>query len=325
MSRRNKIYLSSILVIFLFWNVENSFGNWSELNNIHSYLESIDHPEQSLKVGLEINRCGGESNVHDPFDFVTNNELKQENMFNQNKFDTDTFCKDIESICEKWHGSKFCTDTIIEGMRYAEEKIRAKVTKYTEIRFSTFTNDDAFLSTCCKDNSGCKQSLKNINLKITPGKPEWDSNRWDASTKTVFLSLHTISGCRDEACIDEILLHELGHSCHTAIVDNSNHSEISTKEDSCAERRIPYWKTYAKYFGENVTECIKAGVLFNLETTDLDPCADHWTDEAFSSVIFSKYYTNKLHFQRICKASSADIGHPRMNDFIHCIPKRQNQ
>lgn len=234
----------------------------------------------------------------------------------------DSFCQALQKGCEQRYGFTrvgLCLNYSTIRKRVLED--RQTILKVREValkKFSGWVEDPKFIDRCCGSDQKCSGVLSKV--KLTFWDPEFkgkDIARFDRKTNQVIILDGILATCPGAGCVEEALLHELGHACQYAHYSTTlDFGERLT--GTCMGDPILSWKGFTKLLGQPVKDCVQLQVLRQLDTFK-DRCADSWVEEAAASLVFSPVSRSALQWTRICESQKPDRLHPAMRPLLECL------
>lgn len=193
--------------------------------------------------------------------------------------------------------------------------------------YQDFIKNNQNLNLCCLGNTACSKYLKEIPLEISADNEiRQMKGKYDFFNKKVLISDRAIQECTTLECLQEIILHEMGHACQAASFES--YHIITQKLNSIVR--------FFKVTGEGILTSAFAGYEMNIGPSrrncimqalqnaknNLHPNSSiiemSWIREAFADAIFAPMRASPLHWRQSCELK-ADETHADRKEYLHCL------
>lgn len=188
-------------------------------------------------------------------------------------------------------------------------------------------NSNSALSLCCKDGVACKTYLKSTYLILDNDETVAEMlAEYKFSSKSIRISSTLLGNCKHFECVQEVLLHELGHTCQAAIFETDSFFSkipnkfmqalfvtgqglltsgtagfdrvLSKKQLSCVAESLNKLGSLATQYGEKYSQ-------------------ESWFREAYADIVFAPLKPTPLHWTKSCQSESS-YGHAERTAYLHC-------
>ncbi len=251
--------------------------------------------------------------------------------------DANKICRDVSYYVKSYTGSVLAMGglesygnetTCKPGTGFSDDQIikaRERVFKYTALKFRYFVKNPEMQKHCCGDNQTCKEqwAATKLRLIIGAGTLNYKAHNLILPPHYIEISSARLANCWTTGCVDDLLLHELGHACHRW-----------QKESYGQEPGVPKAKETAKdiefYLGKDGTACVMNGLSSYYNGTSgsfrQKINRDRWLEEAFAEIVFAGEKSLEG-VSWLCNSLEDDLhGHPK--SFLGCLmydPKFKNK
>lgn len=188
-------------------------------------------------------------------------------------------------------------------------------------------NSNSALSLCCKDGVACKTYLKNTFLVLN----EYESQdamlaEYNDNLKSIRISSALLEHCKHFECVQEVILHELGHTCQVAVFESDSSllqfpniiiREVSVRggglltsakagfDRVLSKKQLSCVADSLNYLGDIAT---KNGKYYSKES---------WFREAYADIVFAPLKLTPLHWTDSCQSVSS-YGQAERTAYLHC-------
>ncbi|MEK7690215.1 MAG: hypothetical protein AAB425_04255, partial [Bdellovibrionota bacterium] len=249
--------------------------------------------------------------------------------------DTTALCSQAREACQIY-GTSYCyaKDPLIRARRAGFPPVGKAITRFAAKKQAEIRESEDFQNTCCGTDNRCKRMFSETRLAIltggTPGDIEahyipeggGPSSRWHQ----IEVSGAALFACYNQECVEQMLVHEMGHACQFSRIRSSDErvafAKKLTSKEGCADR-APVPELHAA-LGDNTARCLTdalAKAAFDEMKTDTDLCFGAWQNEAFANTVFAHLTPTSYHWGIPC-AGSQDEGHAAAKGYLHCVLER---
>ncbi|MBL7543902.1 MAG: hypothetical protein JNL11_08800 [Bdellovibrionaceae bacterium] len=243
--------------------------------------------------------------------------VSKSNLVNDTVYENGrNFCEMGRYLCEKMTGNSVCR--MSSDLSYSE-KIDSIYDWYKK-----FLASDEALSLCCKDNQACSKYLQSVPLVISrdPVVRQMLAGYSFFNTQ-LLLSDIAVMRCTSLECIQEIILHEMGHACQAAAFESQKN--IISKNWNRLQRVIRVTggglltsgtAGYSASIGPKRLACIQLALKKAGEGREHNEMS--WLREALADAIFAPMKKSPIYWRQSCSVPADDL-HADRGDYLHCL------
>lgn len=226
----------------------------------------------------------------------------------------------LASVCEQardvtW--KRYREDTIEfdkkkRRARFHSKELRKKVFAYTQDQFHKIRDNPLLQERCCPqgllktdaEKTKCLSFFSKTQLFLLKGlgeEAEEANYQGFTADPLIEISEAKLLYCKNPECIDDTLLHELGHACQYS---RGNHVEMFR----CEASNPVLEKDLTFFFGNEAAKCVLKDLKSEfkehkktLKKGEGKPCLNRWVHEAFADMIFMDQRKSPMAFFAFCR------------------------
>ena len=252
------------------------------------------------------------------------------------QFDRKAFCQNDKNSCVHVELANVCEQSRMRNRkesfernrgnrkkRWQSSELRKETFSYALSSFAKMRDSLIFQERCCPksilktDDSQkkCISFFSSTQLFLLKGLSEEDLTAdYQGFRDDPFIEISEarLLYCKNQECIDDVLLHEMGHACQHS---RGNMLELF----QCQVSKKVIKKDLTLFFGKTAAECVLDGLntefkyysksvklqnVYRSKKYKLNPpCLNRWTQEAFADLIFIDQRKSPAAYERLCRFS----------------------
>lgn len=225
--------------------------------------------------------------------------------------DGDNFCRLSDELCIRLTGNSNCVPKNIEPT--FEKRVEQIKHWYSQ----QFLQDKKALSLCCNGNMACNRYLQSIPVKISYS----DETRerlaiYDFYNKEMLVSDTAINKCHSMECLQEVVLHEMGHACQAATFEKDNFAAkgvMSVARGLLVTGQGIFSSATAGYsgvIGPKKAQCIQKALAqqaARMDQAGFNHSDYSWTRESMADAVFANLKNTPLHWKESCNGNTNEL------------------
>lgn len=246
------------------------------------------------------------SHAQSPYQFTfTQGKITTKELVCNGKNNYANLCAESQQECLDLTGASFCGtyEPVAVGARLRNESLKAKIEKYTVEKFYEIRDNPKY-------SEFCKGKFNETKLEILRGVPPSDHGaEYNDLTNSVRIYESRMVSAKTQEEIDQLLLHELGHSCQANRTEGTKSIRFCGSDATLAIADIQ-----ALGPGKEA-ECVIRTVSEENRNdfyNGIPICFAHRMLEAYASLVFVPERKKLAHWNFECHAA---------NDETHSMPR----
>jgi hypothetical protein len=246
----------------------------------------------------------------------------------------EAICAAVLSACQEQHGRSGCWAPRPAAAPAPTAEMVAKTKTY----FNRLRTSPMVQELCCQDNQACKRHLGKTKLTFNSTRLHRDNARYMLDGHEIRVGMKWLENCRNEQCMERMMLHELAHSCQysrpmarTGLFRDKLNHECSTflghsdiKKPASCEGEMENLLGQVRHSAGSANECLlgELGKVRDARKKQGEPvCWKSWLHEAEADLIFMPLMTDISHWYTMCMGrAGGNHGPPRVTG--NCYFKR---
>lgn len=246
--------------------------------------------------------------------------------------DPELVCQIFETGCQIEFGNPFCyaTDPWLAQKRENDNDVIRPAKIHAREKFDEFRSSKKLQTLCCKNNKSCRARFAETKLEMENNFYGFRATRlmngkttsfYDPGEHKVKLVVSDLTNCLTQECIEDIVLHELGHSCQFSRFYFSKNSFFSGLSQVAASARLEAGllrtgtSGFDEVFGKEVSACIQDSIRGSQVPNHNEGVE---MTEAFAESVFASERKTFFHWVHSCEAGDSSHLRPRKT-YMKCL------